>query len=285
MVYKTPNHIKKSAQRARMKKIHLHLVSDSTGETVAGVARAALAQFDGVEAEEHNWALIRSHGILDKALEDIRQHPGMVFYTMMDPEMKEKLKKACEDMRVPCVAVLGRAVKELSDYLGQETSAQIGKQHELDEQYFQRMEAVNYALACDDGQAAWNLEEADIVLVGPSRTSKTPTCIYLAYRGYKAGNVPFVMGCPLPEGMESWKKPMFIGLSINPEALIEIRRNRLVSIKEQSETNYVSKDDVRAEIAEAKKLYAKNRWPVIDVTRRSVEETAAAIIQIYQEHR
>jgi regulator of PEP synthase PpsR (kinase-PPPase family) len=268
-----------------MKKIHLYLISDSTGETVAGVARAALAQFDEVEAEEHNWALIRTDAQLQKALEEVKENPGIVFYTMIDPVMKEKLKNACLDLRVPCVAVLGRAVKELSDYLGQDTSAQIGKQHELDEEYFGRMEAVNFALTCDDGQSAWNMQDADIVLVGPSRTSKTPTCIYLAYRGYKAANVPFVLGCPLPEGMEAWSKPLFIGLTINPEALIEIRRNRLVSIKESGETNYVNQDEVRSEVAEARKLYAKNRWPVIDVTRRSVEETAATIVQIFQEHR
>lgn len=268
-----------------MKHIHLHLVSDSTGETVSGVARAALAQFDGVEAEEHNWSLIRTESQMDKAIEHIREQPGMVFYTVVNPDLKERLKRACEEMKVPCVAVLGRAVKELSDYLGQETTAQIGRQHDLDEQYFQRMDAVNFALACDDGQAHWNLNEADILLIGPSRTSKTPTCIYLAYRGYKAGNIPFVPDCPLPSVVEELTRPMIVGLTINPETLIEIRRNRLVSIREDKETNYIHKDEVREEVAAARKLYAKHRWPVIDVTRRSVEETAAAIIQMYQERK
>lgn len=269
-----------------MKKIILHLVSDSTGETVSSVARASMAQFNDVDAEEYHWPLVRSKTQMQKVIDSIKEKGGIVMYTVVDPMLRNQLKESCLKMRIPCVAVLGRVVKELSFYLGQETVAQIGKQHELDEHYFQRMDAVNFTLAHDDGQNNWNLAEADVILVGPSRTSKTPTCVYLAYKGIKTANIPLVPGSPLPDIVNVKEGgPMFVGLTINPETLVQIRKNRLLTLNENAETSYVDIDEVKKEVVEARKIFAKYKWPVLDVTRRSVEETAAAILQIYNQRR
>lgn len=265
--------------------IHIHLVSDSTGETVCSVARAVLSQFEGVEAEEHVWPLIRTVGQVDKVLEAIAEKQGIVMYTIISDELKARLKLGCQKIGLPCIPVLSRVIAELSAYLGMKVSNQPGRQHELDEEYFSRVEAVNYTLAHDDGQATWDLEDADIVLVGVSRTSKSPTCMYLAHRGYRAANVPFVSGCPLPPNLEYLKNPIIVGLSLSPERLVQIRRSRLLSMKQEIETNYVDIEAVKAEITEAKRLFNKHGWPVIDATRRSVEEIAATIIQWYQERR
>ncbi len=267
-----------------MKTLNLHLVSDSTGETVSSVARASSAQFEDLEPVEFHWPLVRSKAQIDKVLEGIEKHPGMVLYTLLDPTIRDHLKKQCAKIGVPCVAVLGRVVKELSSYLGAKTIAQIGRQHELDEHYFQRMDAINFTLAHDDGQGHWNVAEADILLIGPSRTSKTPTCIYLAYKGYKAANIPLVQGATLPENMGENKKPFIVGLIIHPETLVQIRKTRLVTMQEDPNAAYADLEQVKEEVAMARKLYTKHKWPTIDVTRRSVEETCAAIIQMYTAH-
>ncbi|MBV8939511.1 MAG: kinase/pyrophosphorylase [Alphaproteobacteria bacterium] len=268
-----------------MRSFHFHLVSDSTGETVSSVARAALAQFEEIEAEEHVWSLVRTRTQMEKVIAAIRETPGPVLYTVVDKEIRNMLKAACHEMRLPCVAVIGRLVAYLSAYLGVESHASPGRQHELTEEYFTRMEAINYALAHDDGQAHWELAQADIVLVGPSRTSKSPTCVYLAYKGFKTANVPYVLGCPLPPSLEGLKKPLVVGLTISPDQLQQIRRTRLQSLKQEDDTNYVDSEYIQREIEESRKLFHKNRWPVIDVTRRSVEETAATITQYLNKHR
>lgn len=262
-----------------MKKFNLHLVSDSTGETVNSVSRAALAQFDDVEPEEFVWTLVRSPAQIEKVIEGIRENPGVVMYTLVDNALRDQLKLECARRGLPCIAVLANVVSELSSYLGQETHALPGKQHALDEEYFLRVDAINYALAHDDGQAYWELEEADIILVGVSRTSKSPTCMYLAYKGYKTANIPFVLDCPLPPSLEEVKKPLIIGLTINSERLQQIRKTRLQSLNQEQDTNYVDLDYMRREIGESRKLFQKHKWPVIDVTKRSVEETAATILQ------
>ena len=264
------------------KYFHLHLISDSTGETVSSVARAALALFEGVEAEEHIWSLIRTRGQMERVVEGIRQYPGVVMYTLVDNELQDMLKMACAQQSIPCVPILSRVLRELTAYLGMENIARPGRQHELDEDYFSRVEALEYALKHDDGNCAWNLEEADIVLIGVSRTSKSPTCIYLAHRGYKAANVPFVKGCPLPDNLEQLKHPLVVGLTINPDSLFHIRRNRLASMNEQRETSYIDVEKITEEVKESRILYRRYGWPVIDVSRSSVEETAAKIIQLYQ---
>lgn len=265
-----------------MKTFHLHLVSDSTGETVSSVSRAALAQFDGVDAEEHSWTLVRTRALMEKAIAGITNNPGMVLYTIVDQKLRDMLKAECQKMSIPCIPVIAGIVSEMATYLQINASDMPGRQHELNDEYFSRVEAINYALAHDDGQSHWDLEDADIVLVGPSRTSKSPTCIYLAYRGYKAANIPYVMGCPLPPSLETLRKPLMIGLTIDVERLLQIRRSRLQSLKQEEETNYIDIDLVKKEIAESRKFYMQHRWPIIDVTRRSVEETAAQIIQLHQ---
>lgn len=267
-----------------MKKFNLHLVSDSTGETVGSIARAALAQFDDVDAEEYDWTLVRTKAQMERILEAIRENPGPVLYTLVDNDLRDMLKIECSRRGLPCIAVLTAVVSELSAYLGIETHAMPGKQHMLNEDYFSRVDAINYALAHDDGQAHWELEEADIVLVGASRTSKSPTCVYLAYKGYKTANIPFVLGCPLPPSLETLKKPLIVGLTISPERLQQIRKSRLQSIKQDNDTNYVDLEQVEQEVKESRKLFTKFRWPVIDVTKRSVEETAATILQHLRKH-
>lgn len=267
-----------------MKKFNLHLVSDSTGETVSSVARAALAQFDNVEPEEFSWTLVRTKTQMERVLESIKENPGAVMYTLVDNSLRDMLKMECARRGLPCIAVLSTVVSELSAFLGLETHASPGKQHELNEDYFSRVDAINYSLAHDDGQGHWELEEADIVLVGVSRTSKSPTCVYLAYKGFKTANVPFVLGCPLPPSLDTLKKPLVIGLTINPDRLQQIRKTRLQSLNQEQDTNYVDMEHMQEEIAESRKLYTKHRWPVIDVTKRSVEETAATIIQHFKKH-
>ena len=267
-----------------MKKFNLHLVSDSTGETVGSVARAALAHFDDVEAEEFSWTLVRTKTQMERIIESIRENPGAVMYTLVDNNLRDMLKMECARRGLPCIAILSTAVSELSSFLGLETHASPGKQHELNEDYFTRVDAISYALAHDDGQAHWDLEDADIVIVGVSRTSKSPTCVYLAYKGYKTANVPFVLGCPLPPSLETLKKPLIVGLTISTDRLQQIRKTRLQSLKHEEDTNYVDMEQMQQEIAESRKLFNQYKWPVIDVTRRSVEETAATIVQYLKKH-
>lgn len=265
-----------------MKKINLHLVSDSTGETVSSIARAVMSLFDGIDPEENIWSLVRTKGQIDKVLDEIKERPGLVLYTIIDPELQDYLASGCKKMNVPALAPLNKVISEISTLLGMGIKIRAGSQHELDEEYFARVDAINFSIAHDDGQATWDLEDADIVLTGVSRTSKSPTCVYLSYRGYKAANVPLVKGCPLPENLLNLKKPLVVGLIISPERLMEIRKSRLLSLKEERDTSYVDLESIKEEVMEAKKLFAKQKWPVIDVTRRSVEEIAANIIQLHQ---
>ena len=268
-----------------MKKFNLHLVSDSTGETVGSVARAALVQFEDVDAEEFSWTLVRSKAQLEKVLEGIRENPGVVMYTLADDNLRDMLKMECSKRGLPCIAVLSSVVAEISTYLGVQSHAQAGKQYELNEEYFARVDAINYALAHDDGQGHWEMADADVVVLGVSRTSKSPTCMYLAYKGFKAANIPLVLDCPLPPSLEMLTKPLIIGLTINPERLQQIRKTRLQSLSQEGESNYIDMEYMQREIAEARKLYSKHRWPVIDVTKRSVEETAATIVQYIKKHK
>lgn len=267
-----------------MKKINLHLVSDSTGETVGSVARAALVQFEHVEVEEFNWTLIRSKTQLERVIASIQENPGPVMYTLVDNALRDLLRMECAKRGLPCIAVISTVVAELSSYLGMESHAQPGKQHEMNEEYFTRVEAINFALAHDDGQVHWELEDSDIVIVGVSRTSKSPTCVYLAYKGYRAANIPFVLDCPLPPSLETLKKPLVVGLTISPDRLQQIRKTRLQSLKQEQDTNYVEMERLQEEVAQSRKLFNKHKWPVIDVTKRSVEETAATILQHLKKH-
>ena len=265
-----------------MKAFHLHLISDSTGETVSSVSRAALAQFQDIDPQEHIWSLVRTQGQMEKVLTALDAHPGVVMYTLVDKELRKRLREECQKRRLPCIPILGPVIRELEAYLDVETRGRPAAQHELSEQYFERVEAINFALAHDDGQAHWELEQSDIVLVGVSRTSKSPTCVYLAYRGFKAANVPFVGNCPLPEELMNLKEPLVVGLTISVDRLIQIRKTRLQSLNQEEDTNYVDMNEVKAEIESSRKLFRQKGWPIIDVTRRSVEEVAALIIQYRQ---
>ena len=213
---------------------------------------------------------------------NLDHYPGVVMFTLVDAQMRETLRVECGKRGLPCIPVLGHVVRELSNYLGEEASGTSGAQYELSEDYFARIDAINYALEHDDGQATWELEQADIVIVGPSRTSKSPTCVYLAYRGYKAANVPYVPNVALPESLFALKQPLVVGLTIGSERLIEIRTTRLAAMQQDMHTDYVNEEFVKGEIDDAKKLFRQHNWPVIDVTRRSVEETATLMIQYRQ---
>ncbi len=267
--------------------LHLHLVSDSTGETVHGLARACVVQFANVEPIEHIWSLIRSKPQIDKVIDTIRRDPGIVMYTMVDDDLRAHLVDSCRKLHIPCLSVLDPFMNAFSSYLGQVSRGQPGRQHAMDAEYFSRIEAMQFALAHDDGQGLWNLHNADVVLTGVSRTSKTPTCIYLANRGLKAANVPFVpVVGPPPELLSLVDRgssgPMVVGLTKDPASLVQIRKNRLRMIAEDDETDYVDLETVREEVKLCRRLCGERNWPVIDVTRRSIEETAAAIVQQYE---
>lgn len=264
-----------------MKKFHIHLVSDSTGETVNSVMRSAMSQFEGVDITEHTWSLVRTTGQIERVLEGISENPGPVLYTVIDKKMQEMLIKHCRKLRLPCMAVITKVIKELSQYYGIEIKEKPGKQYELDEDYFSKVDAIHYTLAHDDGQETDSLDEADVILVGASRTSKTPTCVYLAYKGLFAANVPFVRGIDLPDNLFKLKGKLIIGLTIQPERLGQIRKSRLLSLNENDDTTYVNIDDIIDEVRESRRIFNKNKWPTIDVTRKSVEETSAQIMQIY----
>jgi [pyruvate, water dikinase]-phosphate phosphotransferase / [pyruvate, water dikinase] kinase len=259
---------------------HLHLVSDSTGETVEMVATAAVVQFKNLEPIEHVWNMVRNSHQVVEAIAGIKENPGFVLYTLVSADLRRTLEEGCRSLQVPCIALLDPIVAALGAYLGAEVRARPGRQHVMNAEYFDRIEAMHFVLGHDDGHATDNLETADVILLGVSRTSKTPTCIYLANRGVKAANVPIVPGLPLPESVMKAVQPLKIGLTTDPRRLIQLRRNRLRLLNEDEESAYVNMDSVVSEINAARRLFAAENWPVIDVTRRSVEETAANILQL-----
>jgi [pyruvate, water dikinase]-phosphate phosphotransferase / [pyruvate, water dikinase] kinase len=264
---------------------NVHLVSDSTGETLAGVMRASTAQFDHILPIEHSYYLVRSSRQLERILREIENAPGVVMFTLSNDDMRERLEARCRELGMPCTAVLDPVLDMLSRYLGQELNHRIGAGRVLDADYFKRIDALNYAMGHDDGQGQKEFADSDVVLVGVSRTSKTPTCVYLANRGVKAANVPIVPHIPLPEALFREDAPLIVGLMISADRLIHVRRNRLVAMKESRETSYVDEAAVRAEIIHAQKVFEREGWPVIDVTRRSVEETAAAVLNLIAERK
>jgi [pyruvate, water dikinase]-phosphate phosphotransferase / [pyruvate, water dikinase] kinase len=261
------------------------LLSDSTGETLEMLAKSALSQFEGVETIKHFWPMVRSEGHLARTLEEIGANPGLVLFTLASDAMREKLETRCKTLGLPVVAVLDPVLIALSSILGQAVTAKIGKQHTLDAAYFARVEAIQFTIAHDDGLNADNWEEADIVLAGVSRSSKTPTSIYLANRGYKTANIPIVIESPPPQSLYSLKHPLVVGLVTSADRLVQIRRNRLLSLNQTPDTDYVDQDAVVRETQFAKRMFADNDWPVIDMTRRSIEEAAAAIITLHNERR
>lgn len=266
-----------------MARLHLHLLSDSTGETLETLAKSAIAQFEDVEPVKHFWPMVRTEGHLSRTLDDIADHPGLVLFTLASGEMRRQLEERCASLGLPVVSVLDPVVDALSAVLGQAAKARPGRQHSLDAAYFRRVEAIQFTIAHDDGALCEHWEDADIILAGVSRTSKTPTAIYLANRGYKTANIPLVIESPPPPVLFDLKNPLIVGLVINPDRLIAVRRNRLLSLNQAPETDYVDSEAVAREIAFARRLIGDNGWPVIDVTRRSIEEVAAAIINLHNE--
>lgn len=266
-----------------MTRLHLHLLSDSTGETLENIAKAGIAQFENVEAIRHFWPMVRSELHLDRIMEEISVNPGLVLFTLANNELRRKLENRCRTLGLPHVAALDAVTDAMSNILGQETRNRPGRKHILDEAYFARIEAIQFTIAHDDGVAHENWEEADILLAGVSRASKTPTSIYLANRGYKTANIPLVIESPPPESLYRLKHPLIVGLTISPDRLVQVRRNRLLSLNQAPETAYVDLERVQAEVAFARRIFADNGWPVIEMTRRSIEEAAAAIINLFNE--
>jgi regulator of PEP synthase PpsR (kinase-PPPase family) len=266
-----------------MAQLHLHLLSDSTGETLEMVAKAALAQFDDNQVTRHFWPMVRSQQHLDRIVDELAASPGLVLYTLVNDDTRVRLEERCRALGLPHVAPLDSVTAALADRLGQEAKGRPGRQHLMDEAYFARVDAIHFTIAHDDGANWDNWEEADIVLAGVSRTSKTPTSIYLANRGYKVANIPLVIESPPPPALFSLRHPLVVGLTTAPRRLIEIRRNRLLSLNETAETAYVDQERVEREVAFARRIFSDNNWPVIDVTRRSIEETAAAVMKLMAE--
>ena len=269
-----------------MTTFQVHLISDSTGGTLSSVVKACLSQFDDVETEQHFWPLVRTQKQLQKVLESVNHHPGLVLYTLVDAALIQTLEKYCQSAGIPALSVLHPILQMMSGAFGKQSLAKPGMQHKLNAEYFARMDAMDYALHHDDGQKNdHDLSQADVIMVGVSRTSKTPTCVYLANRGVKAANVPYVPGIPISERVLDLKRPLFVALTATPERLIEVRRNRLKHLGQHRETDYLDPEKVQEETKEARRFYTQHGWPVIDVTRRSVEETAAEILTLLEQHR
>ena len=261
---------------------HLHMISDSTGETLITVARAVAAQYSNVSPVEHVYPLVRSQKQLDRVLAEIEEAPGIVLFTLLEKDLVERLEAKCKEINIPSLSIIGPVMQLFQAYLGTETSRRVGAQHVLNAEYFKRIDALNYTMMHDDGQHVEGLEDADVVLVGVSRTSKTPTSIYLANRGVRTANVPLVPGIPIPHQLETLKKPLVVSLHATPERLIQVRQNRLLGIgSKNADDSYIERQAVTEEVTFARKLSAKFDWALLDVTRRSIEETAAAIMKLY----
>lgn len=261
---------------------HLHLVSDATGETLVSVGRAAAAQYAATHAIEHVHSRVRTPALAEQVAGAIEESPGIVLYTLIDSETAATLEEKCRDIGVPAVSVLEPVLNAFQSYLGARSVDRIGAQHVLDADYFKRIDALNFTLAHDDGALPENIEDADIVIVGVSRTSKTPTSIYLANRGIKTTNLPLVPGIDIPERIVSARHPLIIGLVASPERIVQVRQHRLLGMAAgERPQDYTDRIKVTEEITESRRLCARMGWPVIDVTRRSIEETAAAIIGLW----
>jgi [pyruvate, water dikinase]-phosphate phosphotransferase / [pyruvate, water dikinase] kinase len=237
-------------------------------------------QFDDAQPVEHVWSMVRTRSQIDRVIAGVEANPGVVLFTLVNDVLRQLLQQGCRRLQVPAIPVLDPVIAALASYLHRQSRGVPGMQHLLDSEYFARIDAMTFALNHDDGQSGWGLEDADVCLVGVSRTSKTPTCLYLANRGVKAANVPFVPGVPLPPELINAKRPLVVGLTNDPERLIQLRRNRLSLLHQDDSTEYTNIEAVRTEVREARRVFMERHWPVIDVTRRSIEETAAAILKL-----
>ena len=262
----------------------IYLISDSTGETLERIFLALKAQFKNIQYKIHSYSFTRTENQILKILEDARVNDNsIILYTIVDNNLAKYLANTSDDKNIPCFGVLGNLILNFSKILNQKASHEPSGQHILNEEYYDRIEAIQFTMNHDDGNLLNEIDKSDIILVGVSRTSKTPTSIYLANKGYKTSNIPLVNENSLPEQLK--KNPQFtcvVGLSTEPERLADLRKNRMNSLKENEKTNYTNLDDIKDEVMKAKKTFQKYKWPVIDVTRKSVEETAASIIKIHE---
>jgi len=258
---------------------HLHLISDATGETLLAAGRAASAQYKDARAIEHIYPLIRTEKQLTKVFDDIEEEPGIVLYTVVDHHLAQIIDQRCQALGLPYVSVLEPVLGVFQSYLGAPAGRRVGAQHQLDAEYFRRIDALNFTMDHDDGQLPIDMNEADIVLIGISRTSKTPTSIYLANRGIKTANIPIVLGVPLPDSLIAATKPLIVGLIATSERISHVRQNRLLGTTTGFDPNgYADRAHITEELTYARQLCARHGWPTIDVSRRSIEETAAAIL-------
>lgn len=272
------------------RKFHFHLISDASGTTLLGLSRACLAQFENVEPQQKFWPLVRTMRQLEKILKEIEKAPGPVIFTLVDKKMRERLQERCDHLGLPCISILDPIMRGLSSYLGMHARRVPGLQHAMDDAYFKRVAAIDFAMRFDDGQTLEGLKEADVILVGVSRTSKTPTSIYLARSGIKAANIPLVPGVEHDPEAFMLTKPMYVGLVAAPKRLIQIRRSRLGADKMENgkkhpkldENEYLDLEKIEEEVRKARRLFSKHHWPVIDVTKRSIEETSAEIMAMFQ---
>lgn len=262
---------------------HLHMISDATGETLLTVARAASARYFSVRPIEHAYPLLRTRQQLDRALEEIAENPGIVLFTLVDEDLSRHLEEACAKNGCPTVSILEPVLNTFQNYLGAEQTPRIGGQHVLDANYYRRIDALNYTLIHDDGQMPEGWNDADIILAGISRTSKTPTCIYLANRGYKTANVPIVPGITLPDQLFKTTKPLIVGLLASAERIRQVRENRILGLQADRNTQYIDRMAIADEISQSRRLFKQKGWPIIDVSRRSIEETAATVINYHNE--
>lgn len=269
--------------QAKASFFHLHLVSDSTGETLTTIAKAASVQYPQIKVIEHIYPLVRTRRQLERVLQEVESAPGIVLYTIVNTDLSAALEAQCRELSVPSLHVLTPIMKVFESYLGAPQTPVVAGQHTLDADYFRRIDALNFAMAHDDGQLPQDLDEADIIVMGISRTSKTPTSIYLAQRGFKTSNVPIVPAIPLPEALTQPHKAFVVCLVASPERIAEIRRNRVRLMADRDLDDYVDRGQIAQEVTHSRRLCAKHGWPVIDVTRRSVEETAATIIKLYHD--
>ncbi len=276
---------RKTDEQTPMKSFHLHLVSDASGETLTMIAKAATVQYSMIRAIHHVHPLVRTRRQLDEVVEQIRENPGIVLYTIVNADLGSALNAACKELGVPCIAVLEPILNAFGQYLGTASTPVVAGQHVLDADYFRRVDAMQFSMMHDDGQNTETLDAADIVLVGVSRTSKTPTSIYLANRGYKTANVSLVPDLPVPPALKAATRPLIVGLIASAERIAEIRRNRVMSFNDHRLEDYVDMDRIKEEIAFTRRLCHRHGWPIIDVSRRSIEETAAAIIRKYEDHK
>ena len=278
MIHRGPGISRPVAGSVVVTRFHLHLVSDSTGETVHSVARACLVQFDDAQAVEHVWSMVRTRSQIDRVIAGVEANPGVVLFTLVNDTLRQLLQEGCRRLQVPAIPVLDPVIGALASYLHRESRGVPGKQHLLDSEYFARIDAMTFALNHDDGQSSWGINDADVCLVGVSRTSKTPTCLYLANRGIKAGNVPVCAGRAAAAGADRGQAAADRRAHQRSRAADSAAPQPAQTCCITTETtDYTDIEAVRAEVREARRIFAEKHWPVIDVTRRSIEETAAAI--------